>query len=587
MLFAIVIGLFAAAVHDRLRLYAAPHLLLLFLIYAALALFVYALSRLALGLPGPTKWLPAVFLTTALMAQLRYQTDFVWFQQKPALSFGLASVLWISFALLSRGLRGKTDLRRALLASLAAGVAFVTLTLASALSSETMRWHLIRHNRMIGTLLHHAGIAPLIGIEESLQHVPVEPVHTDPGQGMSREPREMLAESARRSVVFILVDTWRADSLAPWGGDFELMPRVSHLAGNSYSFTNVWANASWTRPSVASFFTGLLPEQTGVLLDVDALSPQLETLAEIYRDHGYRTAAFVTNSHVGRNVGFAQGFEVFEEFREAEHYARAGEVRRTVVDWLRRNDRRRGGLFLYVHLMDPHTPYLSGGDSAVAPKHSERAYRRELAYLDDQVASLITETRSLLGPETVVLLTSDHGEEFGDHGGYGHGHSLYRELLWIPLVLDLGGGAGALLDEELDSRDVFALLRAFASSSPNVESWARTARREQRYASSYARSTGGWTDRLLFPFGAQRLRAVEEDGRFLVWSGDGSTFELYDSRRDPLQHSNIASAHPDLVDELSEKLERVVGYRVIAPPAAHSERDLERLKALGYVEELE
>ena len=587
VLLGVMVALFSAAIYERYRLYEAHHLVLLFLIYAAFALFVFTCSELILAAPGPTRWLAALLLTITILAQLRYQTDFIWFFQKPALSFGSGFLLWISFFLSSRGRRVRIGVWPALAVALGAGVAFVAITMASAFASETMRWHLIRHNGMIGTLLHHAGVAPSIGIEESLAEIEVEPQPASPEAVEAGEPDETPQDGRRRNVVFILVDTWRADSLGPYGGGFELMPRLSRLASRSYSFTNVWANASWTRPSVASFFTGLLPEQTGVLLETDALGPHFQTIAEIYRDRGYRTAAFVTNSHVGSSVGFAQGFEVFEEFEDAVHYARAGEVREAVVDWLAQDDARGRGLFLYIHLLDPHTPYLSGGARAVGPKHSDRAYRRELAYVDEQVASLIVETRALLGPDTIVVLTSDHGEEFGDHGGYGHGHSLYRELLWIPLVLDLGDGEGALLNEELDSRDVFVLLRALASSSPKVGEWARAARRQQRYASSYAQPSAGWVDRLVFPFRAQRLRAIEEDGQFLVWSGHGSTFELYDSRRDPLQLSNIASEHQHLVSELGRRLDSVVGYRTIAPAAEPSDADLERLKALGYVEELQ
>jgi arylsulfatase A-like enzyme len=579
------LGLFVIATHNTVRLYDLPDLLLLLGVYACLGSFVHGLYRSIVALPGPTRPAGALFLACVILAWLRYHTDHIWFFRKPVLCSGIFLGLLLLFLLLSRVRDEPPRLGSTLGATALKGGLWVVVTLLLLQTSESVRWHVFQHNRLLFTALHHAGLAPRVGIDEALRGVPVLAEATGSTAGEASSPIEREAEGPRPSVVFVMIDTLRADALAPWGSDRESMPDLSRLADRSHAFMDVWANASWTRPSIATFFTGLLPEEAGVMLDGDRLSPDLKTVAEVYREQGYRTAAFVTNTHVGRNAGFDQGFDVFEEFEHAGPYARAEEVKLAVSSWASAGSSDGKGSFLYVHLMEPHTPYRNGGLGLLEPKRSRRAYRNELVYLDAHLSEMIGRLREVLGSDTTVIVTSDHGEEFGDHGDYGHGHSLYRELLWIPLIVSTGDEAGSRLSEKLDARDVHDLLCAMAISprALDVRDWARSARRDRRYASSYAEPAGSLPSRLAFPFRAQRLRGVEQDGYFLIWSGYGPTWELYDTDRDPWQRTNVATAHPEKVEALRAALDDAVRYRRAPQKTEHTLQELERLRDLGYV----
>jgi len=234
------------------------------------------------------------------------------------------------------------------------------------------------------------------------------------------------------NIIFVLADTLRADSLAAYGGSPDLMPNLNRLAAQSFVFGDVMANASWTRPSVASFFTGLPQELHGAVDRRHALPPERFTIAEALREAGYRTAAFVSNfGAVSRDAGFDQGFDSFEEVKDPRTpYARAEVVNRAVASWLARSargDRAGSPVFLYIHYLDPHLPYLSGCDggcSAHTHAQARRSYEKQLRYLDDQLRWVTQDLAARLAGRTVLLVTSDHGEEFGEHGERGHGHSL-------------------------------------------------------------------------------------------------------------------------------------------------------------------
>jgi arylsulfatase A-like enzyme len=360
------------------------------------------------------------------------------------------------------------------------------------------------------------------------------------------------------------------------------MPRLERLASRSWRFLDVMANASWTRPSVASFFTGLLPEEHGALDRGDVLSEGQRTLAERLQDAGFSTAAFVSNhAAVGRAAGFAQGFDAFHEL-EGRPYARAEAVSRAVVAAL-----GQGGCpapcFLYVHYLDPHVPYLSGGPPrGPSPSSGRAAYARELRSVDDGVASLLAGVRRHLGEQTPVLVTSDHGEEFGEHGEAGHGHSLYAEQVRLPMLLHLPGTAGGDLGARLEARDFFDLAVRLALGPParDVSAWAEGRARRLRYASTY----------LTTPFSAHRpylatvaMRRIDVGDLAMIWSGYGPTRELYAIGSDPGETVNLAADRGERLEELERELDAAPRWLARSPPAQPTEAQLEQLRALGYV----
>lgn len=469
-------------------------------------------------------------------------------------------------------LRGRNDATagRWLGQALACGAVLLVALAATWSASNALRWHLLRQNRLFGTPAYYA-LSP--SIDE------VRSALWDARTGEPALPAPAADVAAGSDLVLIVVDTLRADALAAYGGSGEFMPRLDRYAAASWVFDDILANATWTRPSIASIFTGLVQEEHGAVDRADRLPDARETLAEVLRGAGYETAAFVTNfGAVGRDAGFDQGFDLFEELHPKDDpYARAEEVNARVNEWLarRRHDTQRP-LFLYVHYLDPHTPYLAGGASG----DPRGAYDRELRYLDDALMDFIDGLPARLGRAPVVLLTSDHGEEFGEHGDGGHGHSLYPEVAHLPGVLRVPGGGSGRIASRLEARDLFGLVTGPLARAADVEAWARARDRTRRYASIFSTTHSG----LHRPYKSRvGMRGVELDGWFLIWSAYGSTEELYDRDRDPLLTRNLAGRHPERLASLRDAMESQHPVWSERFPVEHTEDTEAMLRALGYL----
>jgi arylsulfatase A-like enzyme len=322
---------------------------------------------------------------------------------------------------------------------------------------------------------------------------------------------------------------------------------------------------------------------------MDVLPPQRVTLAELLAERGYDTAAFVSNyGAVGRDSGFAQGFQHFDELKGGpDVYARAEQVGRAVAAWLSQRKAKGGGrspLFLYVHYLDPHMPYLAGGPPPFTPASAHAAYEAELRYLDTHLGRLYEMLDRQLGEPTFVFLTSDHGEEFGEHGLMGHGHSVYPELLHVPTLLRTPRAESGVVPDALAVRDLFGLLLRLAGSGRvDVRRWAKENAGSSRIASTYGSTLGTAIHRPYLRHVC--ARAIEQDGFLLIWSGYGPTTELYDLTRDPAARTNLADEQPERLGAMLRTLDA-------SPPVPWSDRhaiepgqeSYEQLKALGYVE---
>jgi arylsulfatase A-like enzyme len=405
-----------------------------------------------------------------------------------------------------------------------------------------------------------------------------------------------------------MLDTLRADSLAALGGAPDVMPAMNALVERSVLFSDVHANASWTRASCASIFTGLLPEEHGAARFHERLSEHWLTLPEKLRAAGYQTAAFVANwVQVGRETGFAQGFDGddFHELMSGQEilgavgagadetevrgaYARAEVLNQRALDWLGSPARDADKpLFLYLHYLDPHSPYLEPPEAGTRSDPRERKrglYRQQLRYLDRQLALLVRELDEVLPGPKVLVFTSDHGEEFWEHDEWGHGHTLYRELVWVPLVLHFSDGHSSdgragRVEAPLESRDLFTLVQDLARSPRlDLATWGKQHARDVRYASQYldrvddARPDRKWTG----------LRRVDAQGASLIWSAFGATSELYDVATDPGELSNRIERDAGRARALRWAMEDSVRFWSAPLRVERSAQELEFLRALGY-----
>ena len=303
-----------------------------------------------------------------------------------------------------------------------------------------------------------------------------------PGAQVSRgwsDPRIMALQnrawkgSSRKqpNIIVVLVDTLRADHLGCYGYSRKTSPNLDVFASESLLFETAVAPSSWTWPSTASVLTGQYPLRHGVLDGSRCtLSLDKETMAEICIGAGVKTAAFVTNPLICESKSFDQGFESFHSLSWAD----AEVVVDAFAGWL--EQARKGRFMAYLHFMDTHGPYAPP-DEYIAkfcdPEDENRIpepelkklrqvlgtrkrdatdadrlgvecamhrYDAEILYWDEQFGRLLGLLKEHgLDDKTIVMVTSDHGEEFLEHGGLGHGWNLYDVTLHVPLIL---GGPG-------------------------------------------------------------------------------------------------------------------------------------------------
>jgi arylsulfatase A-like enzyme len=271
-----------------------------------------------------------------------------------------------------------------------------------------------------------------------------------------------------------VADTLRADDLACYGNPLIETPHVDRLAAEGSLFENAYAQSSWTRTSMASLLTSTYPAVHGVEGRMEALAEEMRVLPEMLSEAGYTTAAITGNPNIGSAFGFRQGFDEFFELYErrdagrvrvGEFVTTADRVSEVAIEWI---DRASEPFFLLVLSIDPHSPYEPppefdrfGGDyqgsASGKPEFINRLdlsrqdkqriralHYGEVAFNDHAFGKLVDDLEARgLYDRTAVIFVSDHGEEFWEHGGRGHGKTLFEEVVHVPLILRLPGRVAA------------------------------------------------------------------------------------------------------------------------------------------------
>jgi arylsulfatase A-like enzyme len=424
------------------------------------------------------------------------------------------------------------------------------------------------------------------------------------------------------NVVIYLVDTLRADHLGCYGYDLGTSPELDRFAEGAFLFENAQAQSPWTRPSVASIFTGLWPQVHGTNGKDDALPDVAVTLAEMLHGRGYRTAAVTSNGNAHRANGFAQGFDHFEylrRLRPGEPIARASDVHQAVVRWL---DGRAAEqpFFLWVHTVDPHAPYeppepfrsrfagfveepdygaletireLNADKSLITPQAVAKLvalYDAEVAANDAAFGQLLEELRGRgLYDGSLIVFVSDHGEEFYDHGDWVHGKTLHAEMLDVPLVVKLpGASAAGRVPEVVQHVDIPAtVLDVLGLPVPS--------RIQGRSLVPLMRRAGSaWTERAVAYLDNEGRHATSlVDGSWKLiqpHEGELDAFpRLFDRRQDRREYHNLAPERSTLAKFLAASLRADAAARGEALAASDADpeemRKLEEdLRALGYLE---
>jgi len=461
---------------------------------------------------------------------------------------------------------------------------------------------------------------------------------------------------SRPNIVLIVLDTVRADRVRCSADGRVPMPRIAELCERGSYFEQVSSTSSWTLPAHASFFTGLYPIRHGATQEYTRLDERARTLAELLGENGYRTFGVSANPVVSIKSGLARGFDSFDETwrtppRPGSRPPGEHPNLLTVDRLLEHRDPDRP-FFLFVNFIeahgpnDPPEPYRSAsvrervGPAEIAAARAHNAatyyldptsvtagdfallsdlYDGEVAQLDALVGALVDrlEADGSLA-DSMLILTSDHGENFGEHGHFRHVFSLYRSTVHVPLLIVLPGDAhaGERRSEPVALVDLFATilgaagvaLPAIGADLRDLFAAAPPAAAERSVVAEYY--FPGQALSLFEPDAPvvhrdrlgrylRRLRSIESDGLRLIWSSDG-THELYDLAADPAEERNLAGA-PRLAEReraLRGRLDAFVaesggprplpeGARRLAEPEG-AFRDLdpesaELLRELGYL----
>ena len=416
------------------------------------------------------------------------------------------------------------------------------------------------------------------------------------------------------SIVVFLTDTLRADRLSTYGYAKSTSPNLDAFAREAIRFDDAWAQSSWTRPTVASIFTGVHPATHRAVGFDRPLGDRFTTLAEVFKTAGYRTGAIVSNHVVHHRFGFAQGFDEWNDGVPKLYGIAASEV---VERGLRFLDKAPRPFLLYLHTMEPHATYEPSDEAyrLFAPAGQERRPSRPLlmrakigkdiaAYLDalyqgevwdnDRAFGVLIDglrQRGLLD-STLVLFTSDHGEEFLDHGGKGHGHSLYSELIRVPFLVRLPGGrrggtretAAMAQVDVLPTLSSLAGIAAPASEGRDLSGLWLGGGRSPAGAELMSETRFGKSEKQALRVGELKLIVNHDPRRY--GSGGGPP-ELYDVGRDPGETENLAARRRVATEWLKRRLAMLLtsrrGQGTDAERVEITDEDREALKALGYV----
>jgi arylsulfatase A-like enzyme len=329
--------------------------------------------------------------------------------------------------------------------------------------------------------------------------------------GGARVSASEVQSSERPNIVLITMDTVRADHLSAYGYSRDTTPNLARLAEKGVLFQNAVSATSWTLPSLAAIYTGLLPHQSGANA-FRPLNPGWKTIESVLGQHGYATAGFNANYYYGESGwGLGGGFGRYDDDRttllynlsrtlvgraavqplyqnldryDAFYRRNAADLNTEIFRWLRRRPARP--FYVYINYFDAHSPYVPPApynhrfgtlpESVVRrwgvkggfrprqplPASDRRAlidgYDNSLAYLDAQIGRLVHFLESSpAGKNTVILITADHGEAFGEHGAYQHGNDLHREEIHVPLIAyGAGVPTGKRIAQPVPVRQLFA-----------------------------------------------------------------------------------------------------------------------------------
>ena len=415
------------------------------------------------------------------------------------------------------------------------------------------------------------------------------------------------------NVLFILTDTLRSHRLSAYGYERETSPTFDYMSSTGVRFAKQLSQSSWTKCSMASLWTGIYPQRTGVLRSPHGTPEGAVMPAEIFREAGFRTAGIWRNGWVAPNFGFGQGFEVYERpiptpmtrnlRNENPHIKLEGtdvDAVDAAIEFLRIHGRERW--FLYVHLMDIHQ-YLYDTESALFGTDYSGIYDNSIRRTDGIIGRLLNYLvdEGLL-EKTLVVMGADHGEAFGERGIEGHAREVFRETTEVPFILGFPFqlDPGAVVETRTRNVDIWPTVLDLLglpalpdtdgrSLVPEIFA-AVTGKKLEDDTVGVAHLDRGW--------GRQELPSRPAiavslgDYRYVLQIGTGEPTDpkiesLFDASTDPLERRNVIEENPEVAADLRARAEQ---YLDSPPPPWGSgpvsveidEMEAKQLRALGY-----
>jgi len=383
----------------------------------------------------------------------------------------------------------------------------------------------------------------------------------------------VTGDSKRKRVIVICIDTLRADKVGCFGSQEGLTPVLDSFAQEAVRFANCESASPWTLPSCAAVITGRYPGLMAADSTSEVLRDAETTLAELFHAAGWRTAAVTNNHYVSADVGFFQGVEYQRESPKAP----ANEQLTAAADWVKLHAGE--DFYLYVHLFDPHVPYtppepflsrfsrgsgrfptefaspneVRSGELVLTDGEKEQIeglYDGAVAFADDELGKFFGQLKALgVWDTSAVVIFADHGEEFWDHGGYEHGHTVYEELTHVPLLVKLPGVTASVKEDRVSLVDVFPTVVKWAGlevpgavvgldllSPPPPEAQPRTMLVEGCIHST------------------EKKAFIQGDWKQILYFGEDLPPELYNLKDDPQERQNLFTREKQLGEELSSQL---------------------------------
>ena len=431
------------------------------------------------------------------------------------------------------------------------------------------------------------------------------------------------APEAPRGIILISLDTLRADHLGCYGYHRNTSPFIDTFAKKSFVFEHAVVQSEWTLPSHASIMTSLYPSSHGVTEMKHYLTDEHITLAELLKKGGYQTAAFTDGVYLSKKFGLGQGFDFYDGSK------RIGikRILPKVMNWL--NEHKSDPFFLFIHCYDIHDPYnppppfdsifhdftYTGKLSPTAKtifaanweglkvndedlRHFIALYDGGIRYTDENIGIFLSYLEDIgLADQTLIIITSDHGEEFKEHGRLGHGQIYYRPNLQVPLIINIPGypQKEVRVSELVQSIDLLPTILELANlpAFPNAEGKSLLPLMKG-YRNFFTRSLSDLLSLLnkdsqvsfsMEPRSA--LYSIITEGYQLIHNLNSNSVKLFNLESDPLAKNSIAERHDDVMKRLLSKLKdfNSATLNKEAPTIKLDEQTLKQLRALGYIDD--